>query len=82
MTAEEIAVAKYMIFGERTCSWGVTMGSIYWFKNCHDSGGPNSRIMTKISNNYVAEHFPTIRARATEPGELFEVADWKVLRLR
>ncbi len=90
VTAAELAGADYMILGQRNCSWGVSLSTLEWFENCYEqySGrlmkepGLGAKSMTFLAGQFVADQLSAIKATAAGPGEQFNLAGWKVLRLK
>lgn len=89
VTATELATANYLIFGKRTCRWGVIFGKITWFENCYEANGRlkegpgrGAPSMQMLARRFVKSNLSTLRNFEGEPGQQFSLAGWKVLPLR
>ena len=89
VSANELANTEFVLLGERTCDWGVTIGSIVWIENCISySGTPLSRppkgarSTRSTAERFVASHLAEMQSSAAKPGGKFDLAGWMVMRIR
>lgn len=89
VSANELANTEFVLLGEMTCNWGVTIGSIVWIEDCISYWGapmsrpPRGALSTRsIAERFVASHLAEMQSSAAKPSEKFRLAGWMVMRIR
>jgi hypothetical protein len=89
VSANELANTRFVLFAEKTCNWGVSLGTLEWINNCHNYWGnsmtrpPRGALSTRLTaEKFVGAHLTEMRSSAVEPGRQYSIAGWNVMRVR
>ena len=89
VSANELANTTFVLLAERTCNWGVSLSTLDWIDNCHNYWGetmtrpPRGALSTRlVAEQFIAIHLAEMQSSTTVPGGIFDLAGWRVMRIR